>query len=116
MRAKLGSFENDHRVDMLDDQVFFVQQFFCVLQEKQAVGVFPPGIAVRKVRADIAQPCRAKQRIAKRMSEYVTIGMSCRTFIKRHYDATDHQRAAVNEAMKVVTDSAADAHAFFCSA
>jgi hypothetical protein len=98
-----------------DRSLFTCEEFARMRQEQQAVRAFPLRIGIGKVRADISRPRRAKQRIAERMRDHVTVRMPHRPFIKRHFDAADDEFAAFREAVQVVADAAAHAHAFFCS-
>lgn len=89
MLAEFGFFENDDRIDILNHEVLPAKQFSSVFQEEQAVRAFPLRIRIRKQLADIAEPSRAKQRIAYRVSENVAVGMANRAFVKRKFDAAD---------------------------
>src|SRR5882672_4257601 len=48
------------------------------------------------------------------MRNYIAVGMAYRAFVEWDFDAADDQLAPFGEAMQVVADAAADAHAF-CS-
>ena len=67
------------------------------------------------MRADVAESRGAEQRVAKRVGYNVAIGMADGAFVEWDFDAADDELAAFGEAMQVVADAAANAHAFFCS-
>ena len=115
MRSQLRALENHYSVDVLDRKMLFVEKLARVFEENQAVGALPLWIVVWKMRANVTQPGSAKQRIAKRMGEHVAIGMPDGSFVKRDFDSTDDEFSALSEPMKVIANSASDAHAFFCS-
>ena len=116
MRAKLGAFQNHHSIDVLDNEMLFVQEFSGVLEKQQAVRALPLGIAVRKVRADVAEPRSPQQRIAKRVCHHVAVRMPHWALLVRHFNSPDDQLAPFGQAMQVIANAAAVAHAFFCSA
>ena len=55
MRTELGFFRDHHGVDVLDREILFGQQLFCMLQKNQAVRAFPFRIRVRKMREALAK-------------------------------------------------------------
>ena len=61
---------------------YFVEKFFDVAEEEQAVCVAPPGTRVREMPADVPERHRAQYRVANGMREGVTVRVSHRTFIK----------------------------------
>jgi hypothetical protein len=63
------------------------------------------------MRADIAETRRAKQRVAQRVRQNISVGMSNRPFIERNLNSADHQLSAFRETMKIVANAAAHAHA-----
>src|SRR5271156_1338265 len=65
---------------------------------------------VWKMRADVAEPCRAKQRIAQRVRQNVTVRMTHWTFIKGQLQPTNNQLAAALKSVQVIADTAARAH------
>src|SRR5579864_462998 len=95
--------------------MFFVEEFARVLEKLQAIGALPLGIGVGEMRADVAQSCRAQERVAECVGNYVAVGMADGTFVERDFDATDDELAPFGEAMQIVANAAANAHAFFCS-
>jgi hypothetical protein len=115
MGAELGAFEDDDGVNMFDGEMFFVEEFAGVLEKLQAVGTLPLWIGVREMGADVSEARGTEQSVAKRVGYNVAIGMADGAFIEWDFDATDDELAALREAMQVVADAAADAHAFFCS-
>src|SRR5437773_2180408 len=108
MRAELGFFGDDDCIDVLDLQRAFVQKFAGVFEKKQAVGAFPLGIGVRKMRTDVAESRRAKQRVAESVSEDVAIRVADGSFVERKRNTADDERAAFGEAMQIVADAAAN--------
>ena len=54
MRAEFRFFQNHDGIDVFNVHALFVQEFLRVLKKFQAVGVFPLGIGVGEMRADIA--------------------------------------------------------------
>jgi hypothetical protein len=116
MGAQLGAFEDDHGIDVLDGKMFFVEKLTGVLEEEEAVGVLPLGIAVREVGADVPEASGAEKSVAKRVGKDVAIGMADGAFIEGDFDAADDEFAAFGEAMKIVPDPATNTHGFFCSA
>src|SRR6266849_9930803 len=91
MRPQLGLFRNDHRIDMLDREMFLVQQLLRMLQEEHAVRALPLWIGVRKMRPDIAKPRRTQQRIAHSMRQHIAIRMSYWSFVKRQLNPTNDE-------------------------
>jgi abortive infection bacteriophage resistance protein len=63
------------------------------------------------MRANIAETRGSEQSVTERMRQYISVGMSDRSFIKRKFDATHDQFAAFRKAMKIVPNAAAHAHA-----
>src|SRR5262249_46997694 len=111
MRAELRLLGNHHGIDVLDREAFFVEQLSRVLQKHQAVRALPLRIGVREVCADVAESRGAKQRVAERVSEHVSIGMTHWAFFERELDAANNQRAALGKSMQVIPNAAAEAHA-----
>jgi hypothetical protein len=112
MRAELWFFQDNHGIDVLDMYALFVEKFLRVLQEFQAVGVFPPRIAVRKMSADVTERRCAEHSVTQGVSENVTIGMADGTFSKWNGNTADDEKAPFRKAVQVVADSAAHcAHA-----
>src|SRR5580704_7753784 len=97
---------------MLDHKMFFVEQFSRMFQEEQAVRTLPFRIGVGKVRANVAQPGSAEQRITESMRQNVAVGVSDRSFVKRECDPANNQLAAFRETVQIVANAAARAHAF----
>ena len=62
------------------------------------------------MRADIAEPAGAEQRVHKRMRQNIAIGMSDGAFVKWQFDSADNQLASFRQPMKIVTNAAAHAH------
>jgi hypothetical protein len=111
VRPQLWLFQDDDGVDVLDRETLFVEQFPRMLQKTQAVRAFPFRIGVREMCTNVSKTSGAKQRIAKRMREYISVGMSYGAFIKRELDPADDQFASFRETMKIVPNAAAHAHA-----
>jgi len=65
------------------------------------------------MRADVSQTRRAQQRVAECVGHDVAVGMSHGALVERDFDAADDELAPLGEAMQVVADAAANAHAFF---
>jgi abortive infection bacteriophage resistance protein len=63
------------------------------------------------MRPNIAETRGAEQSVTERMRQYISVGMSDRSFIKRKFDAADDQLAAFLETVKIVANAAAHAHA-----
>ena len=110
MRAKLRALKDHNGVDVLDGKVPFVKKFANVFEKVKAVRAFPLGIAIREMRANIAEAGGTEERIANGVREDVAIGMPDRPFAEGNYDAADDEIAASGEAMQVVANSAAKAH------
>jgi hypothetical protein len=115
MRDKLGAFEDDHGIDMLDGEVLFVKKLACMFEEEQAAGPLPLRIAVREVRADVTEAGSAKKRVTESMDKHIAIGMADRALVERNFNATDDEFAAFGETVKVIANPAANAHGLFCS-
>src|SRR6476646_1395704 len=115
VRTQLRLFQDDDGIDVLDGEVFFVEQFLGVLEKKKTVRAFPFWIGVRKMRADIAETSGAEHRVTERMRQNVAVGVSDGTFVKRKFDSADDQLAPFREPMKIVTNAAAHAHVFWRS-
>ena len=113
MRAELWSFEDNDGVDVFDAKMFFVEEFAGVLEELKAIGALPLGVGVGKMCPDVAQTRRAEERVAERVGYDIAIGMADGALVKGDFDAADDQLASFGEAMQIVADAAADAHAFF---
>ena len=62
-------------------------------------------IGVREMRADVAEPGRAEQRVADRVGQRVTVGVSHRAQMKWEFDTAEDEFAAFGEAMKIVSDT-----------
>src|SRR5260370_37843213 len=56
------------------------------------------------MRADVAKPRRAEQRVANRVRQSVTVGVSHRPLVERNFDATEDKFAAFRKAVKIMTD------------
>jgi hypothetical protein len=87
MRTELWPFGDHDRVYIVDLPVMHIEKLPDVIEELQTRGAFPRGVCVREVRADIAQACRAQQRVADGMRQNVAIGMADGPFIERDFDA-----------------------------
>ncbi len=88
-----------------------------MFEEQQAIRTLPLWIRVRKMFADVAEPCRSQQRIAYCMGDNIAVGMPHWPFIEWHFDATDDQLAALRKTVQVISNAATVAHALvFCSA
>jgi hypothetical protein len=90
MWPQFRSFEDHYRIDMLNRKFLFAQQPRCMLQKSHAVSAFPLCIGIRKMRANITQPRRAKKRVTKRMRHNIPVRMSRRPLIKRHFEPADN--------------------------
>src|SRR5260221_14739965 len=113
MRAEFWAFQDDNGVHVFDGEMFFVEKFTGVFKKLQAVRALPLGIGVREMCADVAKPSGAQQRVAERVRDYIAIGMAYGAFVERDFDAADDELAPFGEAMQVVPNAAARAHAFF---
>ena len=60
----------------------FGEQIADALQKSQAGRILPLRIGVRKMRADVAEPRGAQQRVADRMRERVAVGMAHGPFVE----------------------------------
>src|ERR1700735_3055505 len=107
MRPQLGPFADDDCVDMRDTEAALVEQLARLHEKRQARGALPLRVPIGEMRADIAEAPRAKQSVAKGVTEHVAIGMPHRPFFERNFDAADHEFAAFGEAVKVVANSGA---------
>ena len=65
---------------------------------------------------DVAEPRSPQQRIAKRVGHHVAVRMPHWALLVRHFNSPDDQLAPFGQAMQVIANAAAVAHAFFCSA
>ena len=110
MWPQFRSFEYHYRIDMLNRKFLLAQQPRRMLQKLHAISAFPLWIGIRKMRANIAQPCRAKKRVAERMRHNISVRMSNRTLVKRHFDPPDNQFPSRFQPVQVVPDAAAHAH------
>jgi hypothetical protein len=70
-----------------------------MLQETQAMSIFPARIGIRKMRANIAQPRRPQERVADRVRQRVSIGMADRPFFERDLNAAKYQFPAGSKAV-----------------
>jgi hypothetical protein len=113
--AEFGALKDDDGIDVFDGEMFFVEEFAGVLEEQKAVRALPFGIGVGKVGADVAKASGAKKGVAERVGYHVAVGMAYWAFVEGDFDAADDELAAFREAVQVVADAAANAHAFFCS-
>jgi len=113
MRAEFGAFEDDDGVHVFDGEMLLVEKFAGMLEKLQAVGALPLGVGVRKMRADVAKARGAEQRVAERVGDHIAVGVAYRPFIEGDFDPADDELAAFREAMEIVADAAADAHARF---
>src|SRR5258708_15339808 len=94
MRAQLGLFSDDHGIDMLDREMFLIQQLSYMFQENQTVRALPLWIRVRKMRTDVAKPRLPQQRIANTMRNHIAIEVSHVSFVKMQlHPANDHPAA-----------------------
>src|ERR1700751_3662442 len=109
VRAELGFFGDDDSVHVLDSQMLFIEKFARVFEERQAVRAFPLGIGVGEMRADIAERGGSKQRVANRVGENITIGMTDRTFVEGDDDAADDERTAMGKTVEIVANAASEA-------
>jgi len=110
VRAELGFFGDDNSIHVLDCQKLFIEKFARVFEEHQAVRAFPLGIGVGEMRADIAERGGSKQRIANRVGENITIGMTDWTFVEGDDDAADDERTAFGKTVEIVANAASEAH------
>ncbi len=94
MRAQLGAFADDHRIQMIHTHAPLVEQPPRVFEKDQARHALPLRVGIWKVRSDVSEPCGAQQRVAKGMAEHVAVGMAHGAFIERNVDSANHQLAA----------------------
>ncbi len=59
------------------------------------------------MRADVAEPRGAQQRVAERMRQRVAIGMAHGPLVEWNFDAAEDQLAAFGEAVQIVADARA---------
>src|SRR5437879_1887331 len=105
MRAQLGPFCDYDGVQVHDAQAPFLQQAAHMLQETQAVRIFPFWVRVREMRSNITETRRAQERVADGVCQGVAIGMAHRAFLERDFDAAEHELAACGEPVQVITDA-----------
>jgi hypothetical protein len=110
VRAELGFFGDDDSIHVLDCQKLFIEKFARVFEEHQAVRAFPLGIGVGEMRADIAERGGSKQRVANRVGENITIGMTDWTFVEGDDDAANDERTAFGKTVEIVANAASEAH------
>src|ERR1700680_1032935 len=104
MRAQLRLFGDDDCIHVRYAELVFGQQVAYAFQKSQARNIFPFRIGVRKMRADVAKPRSAEQRVADRVRQRVAVGVSHGSFVKWNFDAAEDQFAAFREAVKVVAN------------
>jgi hypothetical protein len=83
-----------------------------MFQEEQAVRALPSRIRVGKVRANVAQPGSAEQRVTESVRQNVAVGVSDRSFVKWEFHPANDQLPAFRETVQIVANAAAHAHAF----
>ena len=110
MGAEFRFFGDYDGIHVLDSQMLFIEKFARVFEERQAVRAFPLGIGVGEMRADIAERGGSKQRIANRVGENITIGMTDWTFVEGDDDAADDERTAFGKTVEIVANAASEAH------
>src|SRR6266568_2419204 len=108
VRSQLGLFRNHHRIDVLDREMLFIQQLFCMFQEEHAVRALPLWIGVRKIRSDVAEPRRTQQRIAKRMRQHVPVRVPHRSFVKRQLNPPNDERPPLFQPVQIIPNSSSD--------
>jgi len=113
--TELGAFENDHNIDVFDLEGVLVEKLTRVLEEEKAVGALPPGVGIGKMRADVAKPGSAEERVAESVGHDVAIGVADGSLVEGDFDAADNELAAFGETVKVVANAATNAHDFLCS-
>src|SRR4029077_15462696 len=104
MRAQLRFFQDDDRIDVQYSEAPFNEQVAHSLQESQARNILPSRSGIRKMRADIAKPRRAEQRVADGVGQRVAVGVSRGPLVERNLDAAEDEFAALREAVKVIAD------------
>ena len=91
MRAEFGPLANHDHVNVHHAHVAACEQRASVFDELQACRAFPFRVGIRKMRADIAKTTRTKDRIAKSVTEHITIRMSHGAFVERNFDSCEDQ-------------------------
>src|SRR6266850_580951 len=115
IRPQLRLLEDHHRVHVFDREFLLFKKLLGMFEEQQAVGALPLRIAIRKMRADISEPRRTKQRIAKRMRQHVAVRVPHRPLVERQLHPANDKLSPRFQPVQVVADAAARAHAFLRS-
>jgi hypothetical protein len=74
-------------------------------QQIETRRVFPGGVGIGKVTADVACAGGAENRVDERMTEDVSVRMRNRAFLERHDNAGEHERTTSLESMQVIAGS-----------
>ncbi len=82
MWAELGFFKDDYGVDVLDGEIFFVEEVGGVFEKLHAVGVFPLRIGVGKVGADVAESRCSEKGVAECVGDDVAVGVAGGAFVE----------------------------------
>jgi hypothetical protein len=86
------------------------EHFNDLLQQHLAVRTFPLGVGIREMPSDIAQRGRAKERIADGVDKHIGIAVTERPFFVIDADATEPERTAFHQAVRVVAEPNAEGH------
>ena len=73
----------------------------------ETLRIFPLRVAVRKMSANVAECGSAQQGVANCMGQGIAVGMADGTAVEGHFNPTQHQFPAGNQAMKIVADAGA---------
>ncbi len=70
-------------------------------QQRATVRIAMALVAVRKHRADVAEPGRAEDRVGDCVQQHVGVGVTEQAALERNLDAADHQPATRHQRMDV---------------
>lgn len=81
MRADLGRFADDRKIDISKSETGFGRQLYRVLQKPARTRTRPLRVAGREMRSDVALTDRAKYSVSDCMESNVGIGMTGKAFV-----------------------------------
>src|SRR5680860_1751813 len=109
--AQLRGLADDAGVDVAHGPAVLPEEAADLLQQRDRVGVAPALIGVGEVQADVAETGGAQERVDHGVGEHVGVGVAGEAvFGLGHLHPTQHQTAALAEAVRVVPDARARAH------
>ena len=75
MRFHFGLFQNERTVQIVDMPAFFRNQLYHFGQQFGAVHVFPSGVVVGEIGADVFKAGGTQQSITHSVEQHIAIGM-----------------------------------------